>query len=116
MRSMYSGVSSPTHHIFFAPRLEVVVTKRDANRLSADVVDESAGHCLAGDEADGSATLSFVDSEGGALFDLVVELGPADALWLRTVSYVEPQSSIARSFVLVAVYEYQMSMSPLPLW
>src|SRR5450759_2947121 len=35
MFSMYSGVSSATHHIFFPPRLQLVAVQQNADCLSA---------------------------------------------------------------------------------
>src|SRR5215469_4776031 len=52
---MYSSLSSATHHIFFPPRLEVVVQKQDANRLSADAGDEFPLDRLLDDQTHGPA-------------------------------------------------------------
>src|SRR5271155_3006481 len=40
MRAIYSSFSSPTHHIFFPPRLEIVAFQQDPDRLPAHLRDQ----------------------------------------------------------------------------
>src|SRR6516164_6786047 len=88
---MYSSSSSATHHIFFPPRLEVVVQKQDPDRLSADAGDQfafdrlmdnqphrpagpSPGR-LAANHGDDPLSLALIENGGSARARLFVEGG-----------------------------------------
>src|SRR6202023_3590597 len=57
--SMYSGLSSATHHIFFPPRLQVVAFEQDPNRFSSYPRYQLALDRLCGDQAHGPAGMSL---------------------------------------------------------
>src|SRR5579863_5531046 len=58
MRSMYSASIAGTHHIFFAPRLELVARQDDADALAPDFVDDTSASRLLGHQAHGPAGAS----------------------------------------------------------
>ena len=51
-------MSAATHHIFFAPRLEIVLLQQHSDGFATDVVDQFAFHRLRGDQPDTPAGLA----------------------------------------------------------
>src|ERR1700758_895829 len=51
LRAMYSPSSSPTHHIFFPPRLHIMIPEQNADRLPTHLRHQRSLHRFLGDEA-----------------------------------------------------------------
>src|SRR5215467_13426395 len=56
---MYSSVRSATHHIFFPPRLEVVVEQQNPDRLSSHPRNQLSFHRFFGYQTDRPARATF---------------------------------------------------------
>jgi hypothetical protein len=56
---MYSSLSSATHHIFFPPRLEVVVEEQNPNRFPSHAWNQSPLHRLLRHQSHGPAGAAF---------------------------------------------------------
>src|SRR5829696_7783837 len=85
--SMYSSLRSATHHIFFPPRLEVVVEQQNSDGLSSHLRNQFAFYGFLGNEADRptGATFGRVGAHHGdnpLLLGAVEHLGGAGALLL----------------------------------
>src|ERR1017187_3059886 len=53
--AMYASLSSATHHIFFPPRLEVVVEEQNPDRFPSHAWDQPALHLFLGHQSHGPA-------------------------------------------------------------
>src|ERR1035437_1703404 len=59
IRAMYSLFSSATHHIFFPPRLQIVVLKKKANRFPAHRRCQLSLHRFTSDQTHTPTCLAF---------------------------------------------------------
>src|ERR1035437_1313479 len=59
IRAMYSSFSSATHHIFFPPRLQIVVLKKKANRFPTHRRRQLSLHRFGGDQTHTPSCLAF---------------------------------------------------------
>jgi hypothetical protein len=75
MRAMYSWSSAATHHIFFPPRLQIMIPEQNADRFPPHLPHQLLLHRFLGDESNAPPRLP----SGGWLHTMamILWLGPA---------------------------------------